>query len=81
MSSHVSYISSWYVLHVLGRQSVDPVGGSRLQLMSRPFAFTRPYVETLLPREIDTQVSPSCTIYGLAHVTVGGSGADVTLTA
>jgi hypothetical protein len=74
-------MSNWYVLQVSGRQMVEPAGGSRLQLISRLFVDIKLYVETLLATEMDTQVSPSCTVYDLVQVRVGGAGTDVALMA
>lgn len=55
--SHVSCISNWYVVQVLGRQSDWPTTGKESPLISRAFFVISPYVETLFAPEMDTQVS------------------------
>lgn len=54
-------------------QRAFPAAGKRLQLISIEFSTISLYVETLLSREMVTQVSPSLITYGLVQVGAGGA--------
>jgi hypothetical protein len=59
----------------------DPAGGSKLQLISNPFAVMIPYVDTFIATEMETHESFSCTVYECAHGSRIGYSGSVALSA